>query len=135
MLQVRLLLEPPAIVLASRNLTPEAERRLQECVDDIDRAVSANDFYEVSRADLSFHQACWSICGNETLVKMLNQLCVPVFAFLMILMSIHREHLKERIRSHQELLDLMCRKDADKVEAAVRAHIQTSWHPFLDELK
>jgi DNA-binding GntR family transcriptional regulator len=66
---------------------------------------------------------------------MLNQLCVPVFAFLMILMSIQHEYLKERIRSHQDLLDLLLGRDADKVDAAVRAHIQTSWHPFLDELK
>lgn len=135
MLDVRMLLEPSAMVLASQNLTPEADRQLQSCVAEIDHTVSVNDFYGLARADLYFHQSVWSICGNETMVKMLNQLCIPVFAFLMILMSVQQEQLRERVRSHQDLLDLIREKNADKIQGAIRAHIMTSWHPFLNELK
>ncbi len=135
MLDVRMLLEPAAMLLASQNLTLETDRQLQNCADEIDRAVSVNDFYGVARADLHFHQSIWSICGNETMIKMLNQLCVPVFAFLMILMSLQQEQLKNRVTSHQDLLDLIRSKDSEKIRGAIRAHIMTSWHPFLDELK
>lgn len=135
MLDVRMLLEPAAMLLASQNLTLETDRQLQNCADEIDRAVSVNDFYGVARADLHFHQSIWSICGNETMIKMLNQLCVPVFAFLMILMSLQHEQLKNRVTSHQDLLDLIRSKDSEKIRGAIRAHIMTSWHPFLDELK
>lgn len=133
MMHVRLLLEPSAMVLASRRMTADSARHLQELVSEIDRYVSANDFFRASRADFLFHGAVWQLSGNDILARMLTQLCTPFFAFLMILMSVHHETLQKRISSHQQLLDILLRGDPAEVEATAKEHIRSSWHPFLDE--
>ncbi|MSV28638.1 MAG: GntR family transcriptional regulator [Bryobacterales bacterium] len=133
MIKVRLLLEPAAMALACRRMTTPRVEELQSIVTEIDRLVSSNDFYQVSRADLRFHQTVWKIGGNATLERILSELCTPFFAFLMILMSVKHEDLGKRIISHQILLDLLKTGNEAVVEAAAREHILTSWHPFLGQ--
>lgn len=133
MIKVRLLLEPAAMAMACRRMTSARVEELQSIVTEIDRLVSCNDFYQVSRADLRFHQTIWKIGGNAILERILSELCTPFFAFLMILMSVKHEDLGKRIISHQTLLDLLKTGNEAVVEAAAREHILTSWHPFLGQ--
>jgi DNA-binding GntR family transcriptional regulator len=132
--QVRMLLEPEAMVLAGKNMTELGMRQLQLAVADIDQAISANDFYGVERADVRFHQLIWETSGNETLAKILSQLCTPMFAFIMIMMSVNQEDLRARVHSHQALVDVLGTGSPEQTESSARHHVMTSWHPFLDKL-
>jgi DNA-binding GntR family transcriptional regulator len=132
--QVRILLEPQAMVLASKNMTEPSMKKLQSAVADIEAAITINDFYGVSHSDLRFHQLIWETSGNETLAKILSQLCTQLFAFVMIMMSVNRENLKARVNSHQALLDVLGTGNAEQVQAAALRHVMTAWHPFLDKL-
>ncbi len=132
--QVRMLLEPQAMVLAGQNMTELSMEQLQVAVAEIDQAISANNFYSVARADLRFHQLIWETSRNETLARMLSQLCTPMFAFIMIMMSVNHEDLRARVNSHQTLVDVLGTGSPEQVESSARHHVMTSWHPFLDKL-
>jgi DNA-binding GntR family transcriptional regulator len=126
MIEVRLLLEPSAMILASRNMTQEINADLRRRAEAIDQLARKNEFYQVSRADFAFHRRVWEISGNESLEKALTQLCTPMFAFLMILYSIRRQDLTARIQSHCILVDAISSGDEKRAEETCRAHILTT---------
>jgi DNA-binding GntR family transcriptional regulator len=133
MIEVRLLLEPRAMTLASRNMTQNDSLELQRMADEIERLATDNDFYHVSRSDFAFHQRVWQISGNESLEKLLSQLCSPMFAFLMILNSVKQQNLAGHLMSHHILVDALNSRDERKVDACVRAHILTSKPVLLNQ--
>lgn len=135
MLHVRLLLEPPAMVMASKRLTPEQAAELDEIATELDRLATVNDSYGVNRLDRRFHRRVWEIAGNRVLTETLTQLCTPFFAFLMIQLSHKHQDLKQRTQSHQPLARCLKNGTGAEVTMAVREHILTSWHPFLGELE
>jgi DNA-binding GntR family transcriptional regulator len=126
MIDVRLLLEPTAMIAASRNMTEDHAAELRHLADEIERVAINNEFYQLFVTDFAFHQRVWQISGNETLEKLLKQLCTPVFAFLMIINSVKRHELANRVISHQVVVDALRSGDESQIEACVRAHILTS---------
>ncbi len=150
-LQVRLQLEPYAMRLASRRLTPEGERTLQALVEEINQAIAKEDPYATSSADFRFHQTIWHMSGNETLARTLTQLCNPYFAYVTILAGISHTELgqyfasepafteyfkrdmKARVQSHQRLLEAVKHGGTQEIDAAVGEHISGTWGSLLDE--
>ena len=128
---IRMELEPKAFVLAHQKMTPEKLTTLKELIRQIDKGVEESDYYRVSQNDRAFHQAIWRMAENETLERILNQLCIPLFAYLMVLMSTSRSDLKKRVQPHAVLIDLLQRKDDAALAKAVRDHIWNSWFRFL----
>jgi DNA-binding GntR family transcriptional regulator len=128
---IRMELEPKAFVLAHQKMTPAKLAALQELLQQIDKGVAESDYYRVSQNDRAFHQAIWKMAENETLEKILNQLCIPLFAYLMVLMSTSRSDLKKRVQPHRVLMDHLQRKDEVALAKAVRDHIWNSWFRFL----
>jgi len=124
--EIRLELEPKAFVLAHQKMTPAHLEELRRLVSKIEEGVAKNDYYQVSRNDLAFHQKVWSIAGNQTLERILSQLCTPLFAYLMVFLSTSSTLLKERVKSHQILLDAFTAADEGKVIQVARDHIHSS---------
>ena len=131
LLAVRLMLEPPAMALASRNLTPQAIQELQSIVDQYNRFAAAGDAYQTVRTDFSFHQRIWKLAGNETLARMLTQVCTPTFAFVMILLSYRHSRLVEPVDVHQLFLDTLVQGNADRIQKVVREQLQEAWMPYV----
>lgn len=129
--EIRLDLEPKAFVLAHRRRTQADLDALQNLVGGIEEGVEKNDYYQTSRSDLAFHQKVWSIAGNQTLERILSQLCTPLFAYLMVFLSISSSSLKQRVLSHQILVDALGGTDEEKVIEAARNHTRNSWYQFL----
>jgi DNA-binding GntR family transcriptional regulator len=128
---IRMELEPKAFVLAHQRMTPAKLASLKELLREIDKGVTQSDYYRVSQNDRAFHQAIWKMAENETLDKILNQLCIPLFAYLMVLLSTSRSDLKKRVQPHTILIDHLQRKDEVALAKAVRDHIWNSWFRFL----
>ena len=128
---IRMELEPKAFLLAHQQMTPEKLAELRDLIHLIDDGVSESDYYRVSQNDRAFHQTIWRMSENKTLEKILNQLCIPLFAYLMVLLSTSRSDLKKRVQSHSVLLDYLQRDDDAALAQAVRDHIWNSWFRFL----
>jgi DNA-binding GntR family transcriptional regulator len=131
LLAVRLMLEPPAMALASRKLTPAAIQKLQSLVDQYNRYASAGDAYQTVRTDFSFHQAVWNLAENETLARMLTQVCTSTFAFVMILLSQRHSTLVEPVDVHQTFLNCLVEGDPDRIQRIVREQLQEAWAPYV----
>lgn len=129
--EIRLELEPKAFVLAHRRRTSAQLEELNTLVTRIEEGVATNDYYQVSRTDLAFHQKVWSIAQNQTLERILWQISAPLFAYLMVLLSTTKSPLSERIKSHQILVDALAGTDEEKVIETAREHTINSWYRFL----
>jgi DNA-binding GntR family transcriptional regulator len=128
---IRLDLEPKAFALAHRRMTPAHLDELQSLVARIEEGVANNDYFQVERNDFTFHQKVWKIAGNQTLEKILTQLCTPLFAYLMVFLSTSNSPLRERVKSHQILVDALKGAEEEKVIQAARDHTSNSWYQFL----
>jgi DNA-binding GntR family transcriptional regulator len=129
--EIRLELEPNAFVLAHRRKTPTDLEELQRLVSSIEQSASKNDYYLLGSTDLAFHEKVWSIAGNRTLERMLSLLLTPLFAYLMVFLSTSSSPLKERVKSHQILVDALAGPDEEMVIEAARDHSTNSWFQFL----
>ncbi len=102
---LRLLLEAEALLLCRGNLTPQAEHKLSQQLDRMERT-GATSALEAVRMDLNFHRTIWTQSGNEFLEKTLTSLTAPLFAF-----SIVRKQPSEQTRmildSHRPLMDFI----------------------------
>ena len=128
MVQVRLHLEPIAMVLASNNMTSENFEDLRSLVDEIEQAVGLHDQYRILKTDNLFHQKIWQISGNETLAKILNQLCAPLFAFFTVVNPDHEE-TKDHLELHQRLLQCLKNGNPKEIERIGREHVLSGWYP------
>jgi DNA-binding GntR family transcriptional regulator len=128
---IRLELEPKAFALAQRRRTSADLDELKNLVSSIEQGVEKNDYYQTSRSDLAFHQKVWSIAGNQTLERILSQLCTPLFAYLMVFLSSSGSPLKERVKSHEILVAALAEPDEENAVQAARHHTINSWFQFL----
>lgn len=133
--EMRLDLEPKAFALACRKKTPTDLDELQSLVSRIEEGVAKNDYYQVSSADFAFHQKVWNISGNQTLERILSQLCTPLFAYLMVFLSTSNSPLNERVQSHQVLLEALAVPDEEKAMQAARNHTNNSYFRLLPSEK
>jgi len=127
-IQVRLQLEPFAMVLASQRMTKESYDELVSLVNGIEQAVASNDQYRLLQTDFLFHQKIWQISGNQTLAKALEQLCAPLFAFLVIT-NLDHEGLNDHLKLHQKLLDCLMNGKSHDIERVAREHVFSGWYP------
>jgi DNA-binding GntR family transcriptional regulator len=150
-LSVRSQLEPHAAWLASRRLTPEDVEALTSLVESLRQHAQHQDLYVCSREDFSFHQRIWVCSGNETLSKLLTQICTSYFAYSSILPGLSdeelderfgshealvrrwREGLTERYEKHRQLLDTLLTRDRHRIELEFRKHMIEAWLWLFDE--
>jgi DNA-binding GntR family transcriptional regulator len=131
-LAIRGRLEEMAFVEAAPNITAEDVVELKRISREIARALEKNDFFESAQADLYFHRYVWERADNEILYTTLNNVTVPLFAFLVILRRTGFESLDDLYDPHEKLVDVLERNIPDEIENAVRLHIRDSYARFLN---
>jgi DNA-binding GntR family transcriptional regulator len=121
-LELRVILEERAMIQAAARLGPpeftELERRIQRITD----AISRNAYFEEAQADLAFHRFIWEQSGNRTLYRTLDQIAVPLFAFVSIVRGAHRQPLKEVVQSHEGIVDALRKPSVKRIRQALRQH-------------
>lgn len=148
---VRMQLEPHAAWLASRRLTSADEAGLAGLVNSLRKHAQFDDLYICSREDFQFHQRIWECSGNETLTRILTQICTGYFAYSSILPGLSDEELDKRFGSHErvqqrwrdgladrydkhrQLLDALLSRDRERIETAFRRHTAEAWLWLFDE--
>lgn len=131
-LAVRERLEEMAFVEAAANLTRDDVIELKRISREIARTLEKKDYFESAQADLYFHQYVWGLADNETLYHALNNVTVPLFAFLVILRRTGYESLEDLYDPHERLVAVLEGKIKSEIESAVRLHIRYSYDRFLE---
>jgi DNA-binding GntR family transcriptional regulator len=120
--QLRALLEEHAMLQAAPRMTDEAFADLRSRLDDLADAIERNAYFQQAQADLSFHRYIWLMSGNRTLYRTLDQLAVPLFAFVSMLRRAGHQSLKDVVQSHEGLVASLRSKSPAEIRDAVRQH-------------
>lgn len=129
--RLRIILETLAAMEAARYGSAEGIAELEKKRDAISAAVARNQYFEAAQADVEFHRQIWRQSNDRTLAQILEQLTVPLFAFV----SMHRrrthQELVQVVRAHDPIVDAIRSGDSEAVRAAMQAHIELSYSEFL----
>jgi DNA-binding GntR family transcriptional regulator len=81
---IRTEMEGLAVQLLQERVTPGDLDLLRTHAEGMRKAAAQNDLAAFYRSDLDFHRALWRLSGNRFLVKGLEQLVMPLFAFFLM---------------------------------------------------
>jgi DNA-binding GntR family transcriptional regulator len=129
---LRLALEQIAAGEAARRANREHLQELEVRLREISAAVSANAYYEAGQADLEFHRSIWRASGNQTLCRVLDDLTVPLFAFVSMAQSRALDDLSTRTLRHEPILAAIRSGAPSIAREAISAHIVGSYGDFLN---
>jgi DNA-binding GntR family transcriptional regulator len=121
-LELRIVLEERAMFQAAMRMGApefaELDRRLQRITD----AISRDAYFEQAQADLAFHRFIWEQTGNRTLYRTLDQIAVPLFAFVSIVRGTSGQSLKEVVQSHEGIVDALRNPSTKRIRQALKQH-------------
>jgi len=131
-IELRLLLEKVAALKASERMTPADFHELERRLATLTAAVAANAYYESAQADLEFHRQIWACSGNRALARALDQIAVPLFAFVSILRSAGSQDLIRVMSSHAGIVQALRQRDRAGIEEIIGQHGQSAYQEFLN---
>jgi len=99
-------LESMALLKAFDALKPSEVDRMQALNDDMRRAIEANDFDGYYDKNLAFHNVFLGLCGNDSLVKLVNNMKKRLYDFPRA-KGFVKEWEESSILEHQALIDLV----------------------------
>jgi DNA-binding GntR family transcriptional regulator len=99
-------LESMALLKAFDRLKPSDVDRMQALNDAMRRAIEANDFDDYYDKNLAFHNVFLGFCGNDSLVKLVNNMKKRLYDFPRA-KGFVKEWEESSILEHQALLELV----------------------------
>jgi len=127
--RIRLLLEPVAFRDAHKRMTAEASQAARSLIAQMKEALLALDNQRYSLLDLEFHRLFWRLSGDETLLKVLETICLPMFGFSGLVDSLGDPEIAN---PHIALLEIMEDGSGERVTSAVEDHIREAhWEGSL----
>ena len=134
-IELRLLLEKVAAGKAGERMNEADFRELERRLALLTTAVAANEYHESAQADLAFHRHIWTCSGNRTLSATLDQIAVPLFAFVSLLRSAHSQDLVRVMGSHAAILEALRKGNRERIEEVIGQHGNSGYQDFLDSGK
>ncbi len=132
-LALRLMLEVSAAQAAAPRMGEPEFEELERRLKVLGEAIESDHYYEAAQADLDFHRYVWQCSGNETLVRVLELVTVPLFAFISIMRSHGLQRLSAVVAEHQPLIEALRSKDAARIRAAFEKGATSSYESFLGD--
>jgi DNA-binding GntR family transcriptional regulator len=132
-LRLRVTLEGLAAMEAARLAQPEQLEEIEKWLQTFAQAIDANSHFEAARADLEFHRVLWRASGDHTLYQILDQITVPLFAFV----AMERRRLRQRqsdevvVRGHAPIVAALRERDPGAAGKAIHKHFESSYAEFL----
>jgi DNA-binding GntR family transcriptional regulator len=122
--ELRLLLEVPAAEeSARRGITAADQARFLEMAELIEKRARDGDTVGFLAADRDFHLGLIATLGNSRLVDIVSRLRDQARLYGLPMLA-QRGELRESAREHRELLEAICRQDADTVAAVATHHLE-----------
>ncbi len=125
--ELRKLLEEVALAQAAPRMTGAHFDELARRLDALTDAIARNAYFEEAQADLDFHRCIWEQSGNRTLYRTLDQLAVPLFAFVSILRGASMQALKDVVQSHEGIVAALRSRDSHAMREALRQHFESGF--------
>ncbi len=129
-LTIRTLLEGLAWVTAASRMGPNEFEHLEELLNRIRGASEISS--QKAEAELAFHRYIWDQSGNPTLVRMLDLVTPPLFAFITPMRKQQIKDVKKLDRAHEEVVLALRRGDPEVLTATLRDHLESSYGKFLE---
>ncbi|MBO0721548.1 MAG: GntR family transcriptional regulator [Blastocatellia bacterium] len=129
---VRATLEEKAFLDAASRMTAEDCEALEGKLQRISSSFRRKEYFDAASFDLDFHRYVWRRSGNELLAEMLDQLTMPLFAFISILRSTGASKLKDLVAPHEDLIESLKSKNQARIKKVLHEHIIGSYADFLN---
>lgn len=132
-LEIRSQLEPVACIKASAHLNDEDFAYLERLAAEIskDYRTPNYNFYETSQLDFQFHRYIWQKSGSAILCTTLEQVVLPLFAFIGLLRQVGVEE-RRKGDPHKPILDALRDRKAKQITQVVRQHFENSYNHFIE---
>jgi DNA-binding GntR family transcriptional regulator len=130
--QLRALLEVQAAQEAASRMSEEEFEELERRLAALGSAIGRDSYYEAAQADLEFHRWIWKCSGNEMLCRLLDQLTVPLLAFVSVLRASGLQHLVDVTAAHEPLVAALRSGDRREIEEAFTRGATSSYEEFMD---
>jgi GntR family transcriptional regulator, transcriptional repressor for pyruvate dehydrogenase complex len=128
---VRRILEPAATALAARRVDQAALDELDGC---LERMRDAGSEEERIEHDAEFHRLVAVASGNETLASMLNAVSSRTIRARVWRGLTEQGSGPRSVTQHQDILDALRARDADRAEAAALVHVAATEAWFNETL-
>ncbi len=133
--EMRMLLEPYAIELATRRFDPTWLEKVEVIEAEQKAGVAARDFPRVQRTNYYLHVAFAEGSCNPILVEMIERLWV----FVPVLRAVAWKHDPSTVRfvaeEHAEIIANLRQQRAEEAVAASRRHVEGSWERVRQTLE
>jgi GntR family transcriptional repressor for pyruvate dehydrogenase complex len=129
LLEVRRMVETGSAELAARRATPEDLARMQQAIEELERAHAAEDLDEVTRADLAFHDALLRASGNPFVPVLLGQLGQLLYTARRET-SAFAEVQRHAIHHHKLVLEAVASGDPEHARRAMEEHIDQTYDDY-----
>ena len=123
--EIRIILESRAALLAHKKMVPEDEERLRALVRKMEKSIQEENLLELEMADMEFHATIWRIANNTPLERALRGLVYPIFAFISLthLSELKAEPLHELGKVHTNIIDAILSGNPSLIQQAIRANV------------
>jgi len=119
---VRACLEGLAARLAIANIERKDIKKLESTFSKMEKALMKKDFRSYLKHNSAYHYTIINSCGNDTLIGIIEGLRFQNIWYR-FLYDYAQEAYEYAMRSHREILDLLMKKDADRLESALKEHL------------
>ncbi len=120
---IRAQLEGLSTRLAILNLTSEDIENMKSVFLKMATAFSDHNFESYLKFHSEFHEIIYKASKNDTLIKIIDNLRLQANWFGLTYLYIFRESFEYAIKAHQEILDVLVKKDSDRAETLMKEHI------------
>jgi DNA-binding GntR family transcriptional regulator len=131
-LSIRVALEEIACGKAAALMREADFSELEKLAKTIATSIGANDCLRMTLADARFHHLIWERAAAPVLLRTLDQITTPLFAFLGVLHAKGLHDLQSGKR-HEAIVEALKSRDPKIARKAIRDHIEGSYRTFLDE--
>jgi DNA-binding GntR family transcriptional regulator len=132
-LEIRAELDPLACIKASAKMTADDFAYLERLAQEIskDYKTPNYNFYETSQIDFQFHRYIWQRSGSAILCTTLEQVTLPLFAFIGLLRQVGAEERRTG-DPHEPIVAALRSRKAKQITQVVRAHFKNSYNHFIE---
>lgn len=132
---MRAALETLAIRLVGSTLEPETAEELGSIVAAMETAAKDGRLDDLSEMDMRFHRVICEAAGHRRLLESWTEMYAHIRMFISLTGAQKMVSDGERIRYHRDVLDAMCRGEAEEAAALQREHILTVGERIVAALK
>ncbi len=122
-LQIRGVLEGLATRLATKTINEEEIKELEKYQKRMEHYTNKDDVLAFSEMDAEFHELILNICGNNRLIQIRKNLSDQAHRYRIRSLSVPGR-LKYSLREHQEVVEVLKRKDAEQADRLSQKHIE-----------